>query len=199
MKTSKVVTLNFKKEQILEQLPKTIDLMISYFIPSIDNFGIRAVKYKITDQMPGAGLEAQEGTYYHSSDMYNSQHLWMPVIQGSQMFPLAWSFKYIVPKNYTVIASGQLYIKQVESGDTQRTMFHYKLSSQADLAPPTKIGFIFGKFGEVYKMKDVKSIQNAYGFFINSDKQALFTANNHFIEKSIVDTVLYHLQSRIIG
>ena len=67
----------------------------------------------------------------------------MPVVLGTSLMPLNWTFKYIVPKAYTVISSGTLYIKQVEAEDKNRALFHYKLKND-EIAPAVKLGFIIG-------------------------------------------------------
>ena len=68
----------------------------------------------------------------------------MPIVHRYH-YPVNWSFKYIVPKDYTVIASGNLFSKQIEACENPRTIFHYKIKNE-EIAPAIKIGFIIGQF-----------------------------------------------------
>ena len=99
-----------------------------FFINSIYDFGIHSVNYKKFDNLGAINSSDSVGTYFHTSDRYETQHLWMPLIQDSKNYPMDWSFKYIVPSQYTVVSSGQLFIKQSENSEVNpRTLFHYKI------------------------------------------------------------------------
>lgn len=93
----------------------------------------------------------------------------MPIVHNTQFYPMTWSFKYIVPKDFMVIASGLLYIKKVEEGPTGRALFHYKLKNE-ECAPASKIGFVMGQFNPIYKMNDLPIVSGGYAFFLNQEK-----------------------------
>jgi hypothetical protein len=93
-------------------MPDKLKILVKFYIHSITDFGIHAVTYKSPS---ASGINSDTpSTYFHTSDHFNSQSLWMPIVAGSLLQPVNWSFKYIVPSAYTVVASGFLYIKQVE-------------------------------------------------------------------------------------
>jgi hypothetical protein len=94
----------------------------------------------------------------------------MPLVDGSNFYPMDWSFKYIVPSAFTVIASGPLYIKKVEDqGENSRSLFHYKLKDK-EKAPPIKLGFILGIFPYIHLLTDLPRMSPGYAFLLNQDK-----------------------------
>ena len=90
----------------------------------------------------------------------------MPIVRGSNFLPVNWSFIYIVPNDYNVIASGHLCSKEDSMEERNRAFFHYKVK----MAPAVKIGFIIGKFPVIHKMQDLTQVDKAYAFFANTDK-----------------------------
>ena len=90
----------------------------------------------------------------------------MPLVHGSTFYPLNWSFKYIVPPPYTVVASGSLYIKKIEECENPRQLFHYKIKDD-ERAPAVKIGFIIGDFPHIHVMNDIPKCPNTYAFLLN--------------------------------
>ena len=69
--------------------------------------------------------------------------LWMPIVAETSYYLMNWTFKYIVPTSYTVVASGHLHIKQIEDLENPRTLYHYKLKDD-ERAPAFKLGFLIG-------------------------------------------------------
>ena len=106
----KIASISFKKENLIEQLPQKINILVRYYLGKITNFGINAVKYKIRDQISGINSD-QHSTFFHTTDNYDSKALWMPLILGHSFIPLEYTLKFIVPSDYTVISSGNLYFK----------------------------------------------------------------------------------------
>ena len=47
LQLKKVITLNFKKDDLLSQLPPKVNILVKYFMPKIHEFGIRAIDYKL--------------------------------------------------------------------------------------------------------------------------------------------------------
>ena len=110
--------------------------------------------------------------------------------------PLAWSFKYIVPSTYTVVASGHLYSKQVEAADSKRALFHYKLKD-GEMAPAAKLGFLVGEFPEIQILTELPQVELAHAFFTSPDKHSLFNQGSKFFEKHIA-SILQYLQTKLI-
>ena len=98
--------------------------------------------------------------------------------------PMSWSFKFIVPPPFTVVASGKLFIKHVEQGENPRQLFHYKIKDN-EIAPAVKIGFIIANFPHIHVMSEIPKVRNAYAFLLSSDKYAIFSHSNKFYEKTI--------------
>jgi hypothetical protein len=89
--------MNFKKENLYQQLEKEIRIVIQFYINNIYDFGIHSVNYKKFDNLGALNSLDSTGTYFHTSDRYDTQCLWMPLIHGTQNYPMDWSFKYIIP------------------------------------------------------------------------------------------------------
>ena len=74
----KVATLNFKKENPISQLQPKMKILISYYLESLVDFGIKSTPYKIQNSSVLANgnsqpLDDTEGTYFYTSDLYDSK------------------------------------------------------------------------------------------------------------------------------
>ena len=67
-----IQSLSFKKENLHEQLEKEVRIVVQFFINSIYDFGIHSVNYKKFDNLGAINSSDSVGTYFHTSDRYET-------------------------------------------------------------------------------------------------------------------------------
>ena len=82
-------------------------LVVSFFCDHItDVGGIRMVKYQ-RDREARLNNQAKIGAYFFTNDFCTQSEAWLPRIVSTQNTPTPWLLRFIVPKEYMLIASGK--------------------------------------------------------------------------------------------
>ena len=85
-------------DEMRAKFKPSVRILIEYFCEQISKGStLRYVSYKSDD------TEANK-RYIITNDL--ESHCWLPLIVGSEQMPSTFTMKYIVPKEYMVIASG---------------------------------------------------------------------------------------------
>lgn len=112
--------------------------------------------------------KAKTGTYFFTNDHCGQSEAWLPKLVSKQTFSTPWSLKFVVPKEYMLIASGKQILREI---DAEGLALHEYELSHDDQTTPDKIGFIALPFPEITPIELPKSASKLYACFVSKTKQ----------------------------
>ena len=120
--------------------------MIDFSCDHVTNVGgVKCIQYRreLIDQLATSNNATMDESnssneFYFTSDEPNQSVCWLPQLVGSQKMSSAWHLQFLVPRDYTVYASGK---RQDHSLEEQTALYEYEIG-EAERSIPDKIGFV---------------------------------------------------------
>ena len=94
---------------------------------------------------------------------------WLPSILGAQQSASPWSLRFVVPKEYMVIASGKQTARSVD--DEGSALHEYELN-QDEATVPDKIGFVCCPFPHITPFEVPRRKDAGFACFVSRQKQS---------------------------
>ena len=164
----KVCSIKLRKALDKAKYKPKYTMVVSFFCDQVtDVGGIRVVKY-LRDREARLSNQAKTGSYFYTNDHYSQSEAWLPKIVGTQSVSTPWTLKFVVPKEYMIIASGKQILREIDAEGF--ALHEYELNFD-EQTTPDRIGFVAVPFPEITPFDISKSTSKVYACFVSKTKQ----------------------------